>query len=107
MPANRFGLKTSGQPHGIPQRIFWVCRYAVRDSVRSAWHLPKKWHYLQKDAVRRPLRMFLASIAQHSGIGRQAIQCECLGHGMSARHVCSKQVRAERLSKTMRLNEGD
>lgn len=107
MPANRVGLKPAGQPHGIPQRIYWVCRHAVRDSVRSARHLSKSGIYLRKDSVRRSLRMFLASIAQHSCIGRQAIQCECLGHGMSARHVCSKQVRAERPSKTVRLNEGD
>lgn len=78
MPANRFGLKSAGQPHGIPQRIFRVCQHAVRDSVRPAQHLSEMPIYLRKDAVRLPRRMFLASIAQHSCIGRQAIQCECL-----------------------------
>lgn len=60
--------------------------------MRAAFHLGESAGDLRRDAMRAPQLIFPASIAPHGCNRITAMQCERLGHAMSARHLCSKQV---------------
>lgn len=109
MPANEFGAKTAGRPALHPHAISGACWDGVRDGVRPARYLAKMPRDLHKDGVRHPQRIVMPNIAPHACNRTTAMQCGCLGHAISARHLGSKTNPAQRLghrsiSKSTRVN---